>query len=137
MSKNFLKKKKESKKKSILVIEDEEMLASMYKDKFEHEGFAVFSAYDGEEGLKMVFKKKPDIVLLDILLPKKEGVDVLKEIRESGKWGKELPIVMFSNLDSSDYILEAISSYNPSYYFMKTNTDLNDVVKRIKELVSF
>ncbi len=121
--------------KNILIVEDEEMLAEMYKDKFEHEGFHVELSHDGEEGLKKALEISPDLLILDVLLPKKEGVEVLKEVRESGKWGEKVPIVMLTNLDSSDYILAAIEKYHPSYYFIKTNVELNEIVKKVKKLV--
>ena len=120
----------------ILIVEDEKMLAEMYKDKFEHEGFEVLSASDGEKGLKIALEEKPDILLLDVLLPKKEGVEVLKEVRESGRWGKSVPIIMLTNLDSSNYILDAVNKYSPSYYFIKANVELAEIVKKARELVS-
>ncbi len=124
------------KKYQILIVEDEKMLLEMYKDRFEQEGFEVITAKDGEKGLKMALEKRPDLLVLDILLPKKEGTDVLKEVRESGEWGKTVPIVMLTNLDSKDYILEAVDRYQPSYYFLKVNTELNDMVEKIKQLMS-
>ncbi len=124
------------KKYQILIVEDEKMLLEMYKDRFEQEGFEVITAKDGEKGLKMALEKRPDLLVLDILLPKKEGTDVLKEVRESGDWGKTVPIVMLTNLDSKDYILEAVERYQPSYYFLKVNTELNDMVEKIKQLMS-
>lgn len=122
--------------KRVLIVEDEKMLAEMYSDKFKHEGFEVLLADDGEKGLKMALEEEPDILILDILLPKKEGVDVLKEIRESGDWGKKIPIIMLTNLDSSDYILDAVNKYYPSYYFIKANVDLNEIVNKTKELLT-
>ncbi len=120
----------------VLIVEDEKTLAEMYSDKFKHEGFEVLLAEDGEKGLKMAFDEKPDILVLDILLPKKEGLEVLKEVRESGDWGKKVPIIMFTNLDSSDYILNAVDKYHPSYYFTKADVDLNEIVNRAKELLA-
>jgi len=119
----------------ILIVEDEKMLAEMYKDKFEHEGFEVLSASDGEKGVKIALEEKPDILLLDVLLPKKEGVEILKEVRESGRWGKNVPIIMLTNLDSSNYILDAVNKYFPSYYFIKANVELTEIVKKARELV--
>ncbi len=119
----------------ILIVEDEKMLAEMYKDKFEHEGFEVLSASDGEKGVKIALEEKPDILLLDVLLPKKEGVEILKEVRESGRWGKNVPIIMLTNLDSSNYILDAVNKYSPSYYFIKANVELTEIVKKARELV--
>lgn len=121
--------------KKVLIVEDEKMLSEMYKEKFEYEGFEVFLAYDGEEGKKSALENKPDLLILDVLLPKKEGVEVLKEIRESGDWGKKLPIIMLTNLDSSDYILQMINEYRPSYYFIKANVELNEIVEKAKSLL--
>ncbi len=121
--------------KKILIVEDEKMLAEMYKDNFEQEGFEVLSAFDGEEGLEMALKETPDLVILDILLPKKEGTDVLKEIRESGEWGSNAPIIMLTNLDSRDYILDAVNKYSPSYYFVKANIEIGEMTNKVKELL--
>ncbi len=121
--------------KRILIIEDEEMISDMYKDKFEFEKFDVSTALDGEEGLEKALQEKPDIILLDILLPKKEGTEVLEEIRKSGKWGEEVPIIMLTNLDSNDGILDSISEYSPSYYLIKSNTDLDKLVAKVNNLL--
>lgn len=122
-------------KKRILIVEDEQTLAEMYRDKLEREGFEVLCAYDGKQGVEIALKDKPNLILLDILLPKKKGTDVLKDIRESGKWGENLPIIMLTNLNTSDYILKIIAKYSPSYYFIKSDTELNEIVEKIKELL--
>ncbi len=125
-----------AKNKKILIVEDEKMLAEMYAERFAHEGFEILLAEDGEKGLKLALKEKPDLIILDILLPKKEGVDVLRDLRESGNWGKSIPIIMLTNLDCNDYVLEAIEKYCPSYYFIKSNIELKEVVSKVHELIS-
>ncbi len=111
------------------------MLVDMYRDKFEHEGFEVLVAEEGEEGLKKAFEEKPDLIILDILLPKKEGTEILKEIRESDEWGNEVPVVMLTNMNTSDYILGAVNQYRPSYYFIKSNIELNELVAKVRKLI--
>ncbi len=124
-----------TKDKKILIVEDEEMLSEMYAERFGYEGFETIMANDGEEGLKKALGEKPDLIILDILLPKKEGVDVLKDIRESGGWGRGVPIIMLTNLDCNDYVLDAIEKYSPSYYFIKSNIELKEVVEKVYELL--
>lgn len=111
------------------------MLTEMYKDKFEHEGFEVSLAYDGEQGVEKAIKEEPDLLVLDILLPGKEGLEVLETVRKSGLWGREVPIIMLTNLDSDDRIIKAIEKYRPSYYFIKSNTELEEITDRAKELI--
>jgi len=121
--------------KKVLIIEDEQMLAEMYKDKFEDEGFAVSLAYDGEQGVEKALQEEPDILILDILLPGKEGLEVLGIVRKSGLWGRKVPVIMLTNLDSDDRIIKAIEKYRPSYYFIKSNTELEEITDRAKELI--
>ena len=66
----------------VLLIEDEKMLAEMYRTKFDNEGFKIDVAFDGDEGLKAAKSEKPDIILLDIILPKLDGFLVLKELKK-------------------------------------------------------
>ena len=73
--------------KKILIVEDEEIMLKALVEKFSSEGFEVVQAIDGEEGLKKALCEKPDIILLDILLPKMDGMAVLKKLRED-TWGK-------------------------------------------------
>ncbi len=126
---------KKTNNKKVLIIEDEAMLSEMYSDFFSYEGFEVFVADDGEKGIKKAFLKKPDIIILDVLLPKKEGTEVLKEIREDEEWGKNVPIIMLTNLDSSDHILTVIQKYKPSYYFIKTSIEPKEVLMKAKNLL--
>ncbi len=119
----------------ILIVEDEKRLLEMYRDKFKFSGFDVSIADNGEDGLRIALDEQPDVVLLDILLPKKKGTEVLKEIREANQWGEAVPIIMLTNLDSNDEILDTISTYGPSYYLIKSNTELNDILEKVKNLV--
>ncbi len=132
MDKNKLKK---DKKKKIIIAEDEKEISEMYKDKLKQEGYDVLCTYDGKKTLEIAKKEKPDLLFLDILMPKKEGFEVLKEIRESGDWGKKVPVVMLTNLDADDDILDSIAKYHPSYYFIKANIKIDEIVSKTKELL--
>lgn len=83
-------------KKKILIIEDEIDLIKVLKDTFEKENFQVFCAEDGEEGVEKFYEKNPDLILLDINMPKKNGWEVCKEVREQSN----IPIVMMTARDS-------------------------------------
>ena len=121
--------------KKIIIIEDEKMLAEIYRDKFKKEGFDVLLFSEGKEGIKSIFDEKPDILILDILLPDIGGIEILKKVRENGQWGENLPIIMLTNLDSNDHILIAIEKYHPSYYFIKTDIEPSEIVEKAKELL--
>ena len=83
-------------RKKILIIEDEIDLIKVLKDTFEKENFQVFCAEDGEEGIEKFYEKNPDLILLDINMPKKNGWEVCKEVREQSN----IPIVMMTARDS-------------------------------------
>ncbi len=79
----------------ILVVDDEKSIADIIKFNLEKEGFSVITGYDGEEGLKLVEKANPDLVLLDIMMPKIDGIQVLKEIRKK----YDTPVIMLTAKD--------------------------------------
>lgn len=85
-------------KPRILVVEDEKALNQMYRSWLEHSDFEVITAEDGLEGLNSVMHDEPDLVLLDVMLPKKDGFEVLDEIRRNPKTRK-LPVIVLSSLD--------------------------------------
>jgi len=82
----------------ILIIEDEKVLAQMYKEKFEKEGFEVYLAFTSNEGLDLAKKEKPDLILLDILLPGKDGISFLKWLKNELQISS-IPVVVLSNYD--------------------------------------
>ena len=88
------------KKNKILVIEDEKFLVEMYKTKFELENFQIISAFSSEEAISILKKDIPDLILLDILLPKKNGITFLEEKRKIKNISK-VPVIIFSNYDDS------------------------------------
>lgn len=88
-------------KKHILLVEDDNFLANIYKTKFEMEGFKVSVAENGELGLKDAIKKQPDIILLDILLPKMDGFTVLEHLKDEEDT-KDIPVVLLTNLGQKD-----------------------------------
>jgi len=91
-----------SNKKKILIVEDEEPLKLTLKKKFKNEGFSVLEATNGEDGLKLTQEKKPDLILLDIVMPVMDGMTMLKKLRKQD-FGKEMPVILLTNLaDTSD-----------------------------------
>jgi DNA-binding response OmpR family regulator len=123
-------------KKRILIIEDDEALASLLSEQLRSEGFDVEMAADGETGLEAA-KKKPDLILLDILLPKRDGFSVMKTIREKDEWGATVPIVIASNLNpDDDKAINTVATYAPAFYLVKSEHSLTDIVQKIKDTLS-
>ncbi len=120
-------------KKRILIIEDETTLQRALSEFLTTEGFEVLNASDGEEGLDMVRIKNPDLVLLDIILPKKDGYEVLSEIKKDEKTD-HIPVVLLTNLEAAEDVERAFNA-GATTYLVKSNYKLEEVVKKIKEIL--
>jgi CheY-like chemotaxis protein len=121
------------KKKMVLVIEDEVSLQEAVRIKLEQTGVEVLVAGTGEEGLKLLKKKKPDLVWLDILLPGINGLEVLRMIRENDDT-KDIPVVVVSVSSGEEKIKQAFS-LNIVDYLIKSEYTLDDIVNKIKQIL--
>lgn len=121
----------DNKGKKILIVEDDQDLLTLMNKKLTDEGFSVAAAETGQEVLDFLEKEKPDLVLLDILLPDIDGLTVLNEIATKEET-KDIPVIILSNLADQGSVEQAaaIGDYE---YLVKAKTDLNDVVKKIRE----
>ena len=102
-------------------------------ERFTKEGYQVFVAMDGEAGLATALKEKPDLILLDIILPKLDGMTMMQKLRENNVWGKQVPIIMLTNLNADEEITEAISRDKPAYYLVKTDWTMDKIAEKVKE----
>lgn len=100
-------------------------------NKFSREGFEVLKAKDGGEGLTVAIKERPDIIILDIIMPKVDGMTMLKKLRED-KWGSGAKVIILTNLSDGKSAFEAMKAgvYD---FLIKTNWSIDDVVKKVKE----
>src|SRR6267143_5037118 len=92
--------------KKVLIIEDDQIVANIYRNKFSHEGFQVEIALDGNVGLELVRSFRPDAVVLDLMLPKLTGVELMKKIRSDPQF-EQLPVIVFSNTYLTQMIQDA------------------------------
>jgi len=120
-----------SKKKKLLIIEDEQPLLEALTDKFELEGFEVCMATNGEAGLKEALSCHPDLILLDILLPKMNGLTMLDELRKN-VWGKTAKVIVLTNLSDWDSTNKAVN-HDVHDYLVKSDWKIEDVVKIVKK----
>ncbi len=118
--------------KKILIVEDETAMRQALGDKFKKSGFEVLLAADGEDGLKIASKEKPSLIMLDILMPKMDGISLTKHIREGSSWGKEVPIIMLTNLTDPDSVSE-VAGYGVFDFLVKTDWRLDDVVALVRK----
>lgn len=119
--------------KKVLIVEDETALREALVDKLTREGFDALEAKDGEEGLKIALKEHPGLILLDIIMPKMDGMTMMKKLRED-EWGKGVPIILLTNLSATEEkIIKGIVENEPSYYLVKSDWKIEDVVKKVKE----
>ena len=118
--------------KKILIIEDEDTVLKTLREKFEKENFEVILAKDGDEGLKMALEARPDLILLDIIMPRMDGMTMMKRLRETNAWGKNVPIILLTNLNADDRIIRGVTEDEPAYYLVKTNWTLDEVVEKVR-----
>jgi len=116
--------------KKILIIEDEKILIEMYRDKFSQAGFEVYLAFDAEEGLALTRKEKPDLIILDILLPKESGITFLKWLRKEPELSS-ISVVAFSNYDDQQTKKEA-KKLGVKDYLIKTDYTPQKIIEKIK-----
>ncbi len=122
---------KKKKKAKILLAEDDKFISLAYKDGLERSGFHVIVANDGVEAIKKFKSEKPDLVLLDIIMPQKNGFEVLEEIKKSKKQ-KNIPIIILSNL-GQDTDIKKSRELGASDYLIKSNFSMSEVVNKVKK----
>jgi len=118
----------------ILMIEEDRFLRKIYKNKFSKAGFEFREAISGDEGLNKVYSEKPDLVLLDLMLPKRSGFDVLMELKRD-KGTRKIPVIILSNLAQEEDI-RRVMSLGANDYLIKTEVSLSDVIDRVKECLT-
>ena len=116
--------------KKILIVEDEKILGEMYRDKFIQAGFEIILAVSAEEGHEFLSKEKPDLILLDILLPRENGITFLTKLRKNPETAS-IPVIAFSNFDDSLTKKEALS-LGAKDYLIKTAYTPQEIIKKIK-----
>jgi DNA-binding response OmpR family regulator len=118
----------------ILLVEDDSFLLGMYATKFELEGFKVVMAEDGEKAVRAAQKELPDIILLDIILPKLNGFEVLKQLKAEDATGK-IPVILLTNLSQRDEIEQGMKM-GAKDYLIKAHFMPSEVVEKIKKILN-
>ncbi len=115
----------------ILIVEDETPLRQALYDKLKREGFNPLQAKNGEEGLDMALTERPDLILIDIIMPVMDGMTALKYLRND-EWGKKVPVIVLTNLSDANNVSTALE--NGAYDFLvKSDWSLADLITLIKK----
>lgn len=123
-----------AKSPKILVVEDETFLVKIYAVKLKKEGFDVTIATDGEEAVKQAAEVKPDLILLDLILPKMNGFEALEKMR-ANPVNKTTPVIVLSNLGQEEDIKRA-EALGATDYLVKANFSIQDVIAKMKEVLA-
>ena len=117
--------------KKILFVEDEMALQKTFKDILNEEGYEMLSAFDGEIGLRLSKEKKPDLILLDLILPKIDGFEFLEKLKADPET-KDIPVIILTNLERTEDIERALE-LGATTYLVKANYTLKEVVEKVKK----
>lgn len=121
-------------KQKIAIIEDDSTLVRSLSQMFEEKGFEIYSSVDGETGLRIVEEKKPDLVVLDIILPRKSGFEVMEALAANPELS-HIPVVVLTNLESTHDVNRMIE-LGAKAFLVKTNYSLEEVANKIKEILN-
>lgn len=115
----------------VLLVEDDKFLRRVLEKKIINKGFEIFSAVDGEEALEKLILDKPDIILLDIILPKKSGFAFLENIKKDPNF-KDIPVLILSNLGQDEDIKKGLE-LGAKEYFVKAKVSLDEVINKLSD----
>lgn len=119
--------------KRIAIIEDDTVLQNALGDFLISRGYEIKRAFNGEDGINLVKKESPDLVLLDIVMPKKDGFEVIKELKEDANT-KNIPIILLTNLGNIDDVQRALD-LGATTYLIKADYKLEEIVEKIEEVL--
>ncbi len=119
-------------KKTILIAEDDPALRKVLLKKLEGAGYKVLEAADGETAINLAMEEKPDLVILDELMPKFTGTGVVKRIRSDNDWGQKVPVFILTNIDQGTNTYEQVKDL-ANKYFIKSDTPLETIMSAISE----
>lgn len=122
------------KKVKVLIVDDDAFLSGIYATKLELDGFEVATARDGEEGLKAAMREKPDLILLDVLMPKLDGFEVLKRLKADEET-KAIPVIMLTNLGQKEDIEKGLQD-GAVDYLIKAHFVPAEAVDKIKKVLN-
>lgn len=123
----------EKNKVNVLLVEDDVFLAGIYQKKFEIDGFKITIAENGEKGLAEVKKKPPDVILLDILLPKLDGFAILDRLKKDPAT-KDIPVILLTNLGQKDDVEKGLEA-GAADYLIKAHFKPSEVVDKVKKVL--
>lgn len=117
-------------KHKILLAEDDKFISRAYKDGLERAGFEIIIAFDGVEAIKKIREEKPDLILLDLIMPDKNGFEVLEEIKMDDAL-KNMRVIILSNL-GQDSDIEKGKALGAADYLIKSNLSMKEVIEKVK-----
>lgn len=130
-----MKEEQKTTPKSILVVDDDPLIIRMYEYKLRHDGFNVHLAFDGEKAVIVAKKEKPDIILLDLMMPKMNGVETLKFLKKEADT-KNIPVLVLTNLGDDPAYIELTKEMGADGYLIKAETSLKDLVEKVHSILN-
>lgn len=123
--------------RQVVIIEDDPDLLAALVRQFRQAGFGVFSARDGHEGLSRVLQVRPDLIVLDLIMPHMHGQEMLAKLYAEHAWTRRIPVLVLTNYDWREGILHGVAAAGGAItYMVKSNYALMEIVERAKKLVS-
>lgn len=121
--------------KKILIVEDEEAMQRAISEALSNQEITTLTANDGEEGLRAALKEHPDLILLDILMPRMDGMVMLQKLRLD-EWGKKVPVIILTNVSpNANSVIDSVLKNEPAYYLVKSDVKLEGIVDKIKDVL--
>ena len=120
--------------KTVLIVEDDTALRKVLVDKLNDEGFNVLEAQDGEVGLAQASEHHPALILLDIFMPRMDGITMLSKLRSSDAWGKNVSVIVLTNSTEAQTIA-TVSGFGATDFLIKSEWSLEALVTRIRERI--
>ncbi len=120
--------------KKVLLVEDDAAMLDILAEKITEAGFQVLKAQDGQQGLERALNEQPDLILLDLLLPKLSGLDLLNALRHDNR-GKQMQVIILTNLNENSAIYKSVA-LNTAAYFIKSDSSMEHIVEEVKHKLS-
>lgn len=118
----------------VLVVDDDQSYIELLQDSLQADGYKILTAHDGKEGLEIALRDKPDLILLDIIMPVMDGLTMLENLRKDQEYGANVELILLTNLKYNEVITEPFKVHTP-YYLIKGDIKIDVLKEKVKELL--